>query len=83
MFLGHLYVQLNILQSDEKQVGSCHIFTTSAHSTILQHLLWERYARHLAKCKSICFAKKKYRSCPKVITNFCDRFVSDFPSAYR
>ena len=35
MFLGHLYVQLDILQSDERQVGSCHIVTTSAHSTIL------------------------------------------------
>ena len=25
MFLGHLYVQLDILQSDERQAGSCHI----------------------------------------------------------
>ena len=35
MFLGHLYVQLDIQQSDEKQAGSCHIVTTIAHSTIL------------------------------------------------
>ena len=35
MFLGHLYVQLDILQSDERQVGSCHIVISSAHSTIL------------------------------------------------
>ena len=82
MFLGHLYVQLDILQSDEKQVGSCHIVTTSAHSIILQHLLWESCARHLAKCKSIHFAKEKYHSCLKVITDFCDRFVSNFLLAY-
>ena len=82
MFLGHLYVQLDILQSDERQPDSCHIITTFAHSTILQHLLWECYARHLAKCKSVCFAKEKYRSCSKFITNFCGHFVSDFPSAY-
>ena len=82
MFLGHLYVQLDILQSDERQAGSCHIVTTFAHSTILQHLLWECCARHLAKCKSVRFAKEKYCSCPKVITVFCGHFVSDFLSAY-
>ena len=64
-------------------MGSCHKVTTSAHSTILQHLLWERYARHLARCKSIRFAKEKYRSCPKVIIDFCGRFVYDFPLDYR
>ena len=36
MFLGHLYVQLDILRSDESQAGSCHIVTSSVHSTILQ-----------------------------------------------
>ena len=39
IFLGHLYVQLDILQSNEKQAGSCHRVTISAYSTILQHLL--------------------------------------------
>ena len=84
MFLSHLYVQLDILQSDEKQSGSYHIVTTSAHnSTILQHLLWKCCARHLVKCRSIRFAKEKYHSCSKVIIDFCGHFVSDFPSAYR
>ena len=36
----------------------------------------------MAKCKSIHFAKEKYCSCPKVIIDFCDHFVSDFSSAY-
>ena len=35
LFLGHLYVQLDILQSDETQAGSYHIVTTSIHNTIL------------------------------------------------
>ena len=35
MFLGHLYVQLDILRSDEDQAGSGHIVTSSIHSTIL------------------------------------------------
>ena len=35
MFLGHLYVQLDILRSDESQAGSCNIVTSSGHSTIL------------------------------------------------
>ena len=82
MFLGHLYVQLDILQSDKEQASSCHIVTTSPHSTILQHLSWERCAWHLAKCKSIHFTNEKYRSCPKIITNFCDCFISDFSLAY-
>ena len=30
MFLGYLYVQLDILWSDEEQVGSYHIVTSSA-----------------------------------------------------
>ena len=34
MFLGHLYVQLDILRSNESQAGSCHIVTSSVHSTI-------------------------------------------------
>ena len=28
MFLGHLYVQLDILHNDEQQAGSCHIVTS-------------------------------------------------------
>ena len=29
------------------------------------------------------FAKEKYQSCSKVITDFCGRFAQDFPLAYR
>ena len=82
MFLGHLYVQLDILQSDEKQAGSCHIVTTSAYNTILQHLLWERCARYLAKCRLVHFAKESYHSCLKVIIDFCGQFMFDFPLAF-
>jgi len=60
MFLGHLYVQLDILRSDESQAGSCHIVTSSVHNTILQHLLYERCAKHLSKCRPFRFAKEKY-----------------------
>ena len=63
-------------------MSSYHIVTTFAHSTILQHLLWEHCAMHLAKCKFVRFAKEKYLSCSKVITNFCGRFVFDFLLAY-
>ena len=49
---------------------------------ILQHLLWEHCVRHLGKCKFVHFAKEKYRFYPKVITNLCGRFATDFPSAY-
>ena len=83
MFLGHLYVQLDILWSDENQVGSCHIVTSSVHSTIQQHLLYEHYAQRLAKCRPICFSKEKYQSCPRVIIDFCGRFEFDFPLAFR
>ena len=83
MFLGHLYVQLDILRSDESQTRSCHIVTTSVHSTILQQLLFKRYAQYLAKCGPIRFAKEKYQSYPRVITDFCGRFESDFLLAFR
>ena len=83
MFLGHLCVQLDILQSDEDQAGSCHIFTSFVHSTVLQHLLYERCAKHLAKCRIVHFAKEKYQSCPRVITDFCGRFEFDFLLAFR
>jgi len=82
MFLGYFYVQLDILLSDEDQAGSCHIVTTSVHSTILQHLLCERYAKHLAKCRPVHFAKERYQSCPRVITDFCSRYELDFPLAF-
>ena len=82
MFLGHLYVQLDILWTDESQAGSCHIITSSIHSTILQQLLFERCTQYLAKCRPLRFAKEKYQSYPKVITNFCGRFESDFPLAF-
>jgi len=39
IFLGHLYVQLDIQQGDERQTGFYHIVTTSTHSIVLQHLL--------------------------------------------
>ena len=83
MFLGHLYVQLDILRSDESQAGSCHIIASSIHNTILQHLLYEHYAKHLSKCRPSRFARDKYQSCPQAITDFCGRFVSDFLLAFR
>ena len=62
---------------------SCHIITSFVHSTILQHMLYKHYARHLAKCRPVRFAKERYQSCPRVITNFCGWFESDFPLAFR
>ena len=35
MFLGYLYVQLDILRNDKSQAGSCHIVISSVHCTIL------------------------------------------------
>ena len=35
------------------------------------------------KCRPLRFAKKKYQSCPEVITDFCGRFEFDFPLAFR
>ena len=78
MFLGHLYVQLDILRGDKDWVGSCHIVTSSVHSTILQHLLYKCWARHLSKCRPVHFAKEKYQSCLRVITNFCGKLEFDF-----
>ena len=83
MFLGHLYVQLDILQSDEDQAGSCHIVTSSVHSIVLQHLLYKRCAKHLAKCRPVRFAKGEYQSCLRVITDFYGRFEFDFLLAFR
>ena len=67
MFLGHLYVQLDILRSDESQAGSYHIVTSSVHCTILQQLLFEHCAQYLAKCRSARFARDKYQTCPRVL----------------
>ena len=83
MFLGHLYVQLDILRSDKSQAGSCHIVTPSILYTILQQLLFERYVQYLTKCRPAHFARDKYQTCPRVITDFCGRFESDFPLAFR
>ena len=69
--------------SGESQAGSCHIVTSSVHCTILQQLLFEYCAQYLAKCRPARFAREKYQSCPRVITNFCGRFESDFPLAFR
>ena len=82
IFLGHLYVQLDILRNDESQASSCHIVTSSVHSTILQQLLFKRCGQFLVKCKPFRFAKEKYQSCPKLITDFYGRFQSDFPLAF-
>ena len=83
MFLGHLYVQLDILRSNESQARSYHIVTSSVHCTILQQLLFEHCAQYLAKCRSARFARDKYQTCPRVITDFCGRFESNFPLAFR
>ena len=34
------------------------------------------------KCRPLHFAKEKYQFCPKVITEFYDRFESNFPLAF-
>ena len=53
------------------------------HCTILQQWLFERCAQYLTKCRPARFAREKYQSCPRVITDFCGRFESDFPLAFR
>ena len=83
MFLGHLYVQLDILRSDESQAGSYHVVTSSIHCTILQQLLFEHCAQYLTKCRLVRFARDKYQSCPRVIIDFCGRFEFEFPLAFR
>ena len=35
------------------------------------------------KCRPIRFAKERYQSCLKVITDFCVLFESDFPLTFR
>ena len=82
MFLGHLYVQLDILRNDQSQAGSCHIVTSSVHCTILQQWLFKRCAQYLTKCRPARFAREKYQSCPRVITDFGGKFESDFPLAF-
>ena len=37
----------------------------------------------MTKCGPVRFAKEKYQSCLRVITNFCDRFEFDFLLAFR
>ena len=37
----------------------------------------------MAKCRPACFARDKYQTCPRVITDFCSRFESDFPLVFR
>ena len=41
MFLGHLYLQLDSICSDEIRGGSCHFITTCLNSSALQTFLWE------------------------------------------
>ena len=37
----------------------------------------------MLKCRPSRFAKDKYQSCPQAITDFCGRFESNFPLAFR
>ena len=37
----------------------------------------------MIKCRPTRFAKDKYQSCLRVIIDFCGRFKSDFPLAFR
>ena len=37
----------------------------------------------MAKCRPVHFAQEKYQSCPRVITDFCNRFEFDFSLAFR
>ena len=46
-------------------------------------MLYKRCARHLAKCRLVRFAKEKYKSCLRVIIDFCGRFEFDFLLAFR
>ena len=62
---------------------SCHIVTTSVHSTILQQLLFERCAQYLAKCRPVRFAKENYQSCLRVITALYSRFEFVFLLPFR
>jgi hypothetical protein len=41
MFLGHLYLQLDSICSDEIRGGSCCFITTCLNSSALQTFLWE------------------------------------------
>ena len=36
----------------------------------------------MTKCRSARFARDKYQTCLRIITDFCGRFKSDFPLAF-
>ncbi|KAL0008382.1 hypothetical protein SO802_009884 [Lithocarpus litseifolius] len=53
----------------------------SIEEEAVEHILWERCARHLAKCKPVRYAKEKFQSYPKEWA-FSWRACKDFSTGY-
>ena len=83
MFLGHLYLQLNLLHDCEVERDSCHIIVAAFNTTVLQTFLWEHSVNYIFVAKDKAAMWGKFSNLPQ---RFLDRFPNfrhNLPLVYR
>ncbi len=83
MFLGHLYLQLDSICSDEVYGGSCHFITTCFNSSALQTFLWEHSLNYQEVGNDNSQIREKFRNMSRHILSRYPDLRDNLPLVYR
>ena len=83
MFLGHLYLQLDLLHDCEVEGDSCYILLTSFNTTVLQTFLWKHSASYIFAAKEKVAAWSKFVDLLQRFLECFPDFRSNLPLIYR
>jgi len=83
MFLGHVYLQLDLIHGDEVKGNSCYTITLSLHCAILQVFMSDRSSITLAKCRNMKYVKDKFQRSLDMIKGLCGSSTNIHPIIFR
>jgi hypothetical protein len=83
LFLGHLYLQLDLLHDCEVEGDSCYILFTAFNTSALQTFFWEHSVNYLYAVKDKSAAWGKFSNLPREFLDRFPDFRDNLPLVYR
>ena len=83
LFLGHLYLQLDLLHDCKVEGDSCYILLAAFNTTVLQTFFWEHSVSYLFVAKDKVAAWSKFSNLPQEFLDCFPNFRGNLPLVYR
>ena len=83
LFLGHLYLQMDLLHDCEVQGDSCYILSAAFNTSTLQTFFWEHSISYLFVAREKSAAWGRFSDLPREFLNRFPNFRDNLPLVYR